>query len=377
MSGAAKHCIAHLVPNSGPNVYYQAFWEYLPRDRYEVDYISFEPPGALHDWARQRGAVAESLHAGTGTRAAPYAFVQLLRLLRRRPYDLVHLHGFCALASGLPAARCLGVKCVVYNHYYGRELLLYKGNWVSRWIDRTFSPRVDHLIAVSRDLEEYALGDLKMPRERVSLIHFGFDFPAGRLSAEDRAKLRQRAGLSPEDFVVGCVARLHWTKGQADLLEALASAGARAARPLRAVFLGEGPDREKLEQRANSLGIGSRVRFLGWQPDVWTWYQLMDVLVHPSRQRAYEQVIPESMAMGTPVVATPIGAAREMFVHGQNGWLVPEQDPAAIAQALEDLSRTPLSPIGRAAADTVQSQLGSRQDMVAAYDRLYQKLLAG
>lgn len=367
--------ILHLVPNSSLSGFHQSFWEHASADGYELDFLSFDPEGPMHAWVRERGANAWSLRTRTETIWAGKAFVQLLGVLAKRRYSLVHLFGLCSLASGLPAARCAGVRRVVYNHWYGRELFLYRGKWFSRWLDRTCSLRVDHLVAVSDDLVDYLRDELRIPPERISLIPFGFDFSAKRLGPEERRALRKQHGWG-NDFVVGCVARLHWTKGQRYLLEAMAEAKRRTPRPIRAVFLGEGPDRHELERYAKELGLAQQVQFLGQQSDVWTYFQLMDVLAHPSMQHAYEQVIAEAMGVGTPVLSTRVGIAREIIVSGENGWLVPERNSAAIADILGEISQKPLTAVAQAALNTAQRKIGTKRSMIDAYDRLYQRLLA-
>lgn len=373
-SANGRRRILQLVPNSTANVYYQAFSDYLPRDRYHIEYLSFDPPGRLHEHLRAAGIEAWSLRTGTATVSAGKAFAQLLSVFSSRRYDLVHLHGFCSLAAGLPAARCMRIPRVVYNHYYGGELLLYRRNWPSRTIDRTFSPRVDHVIAVSRDLEQYLLEGLRIPQRKISLIPFGLDFPGARLSPEERAAKRAALGMG-DDFVIGCVARLHWTKGHRYLLEALSRVRTVGGRRIRAIFLGEGRELGALKAHARHLGLGESVQFLGLRPDVWSWYQLMDLLVHPSLLRAYELVVAEAMGAGTPVLSSTVGIAKEIIVHGRNGWLVPERDAEAIAAVLRGLDPVSLPAIGAAGRDTVTQRVGSRQAMVESYLRLYESLL--
>ncbi len=367
--------LLHVVPLSAANVYYQAFSEFLPKENFRVDYVSFEPTGELHRWLSQRQVTAHTLHVGTSSRFLVTAFRRLKRLLNQNRYDLVHLHCFPALAAGLPAARACGIKRILYTHHYGRELFLYRGKWISQAIERIFVRQADHVVAISEDVASYLKNELRISPGRMSIIRYGFDFNELRLS-EEREALRRWQGVGSGMLLIGCVGRLHWTKGQRYLLEAVAQLSAEERRRFMVVFLGEGPDRRALERLCAVLHLQGQVKFLGWCPDVRRWYQLMDVLVHPSLQHGYEQVVVEAMAVGCPVISTSVGIAAEIIEPGCNGWLVSERSAGEIAHALTRLSPSLLSSAGTAAEETVQRCIWSRKVMVEAYERVYRSMMA-
>lgn len=368
--------LLHVVPLAAANVYYQAFSEFLPKEDFRVDYVSFELEGPLHRWLSQQGAKAHTLQTGTSNRFLVAAFRRLKQLLGKNRYDLVHLHCFPALAAGLPAARACGIRRVLYTHHYGREVFLYRGKWVSKVVERFLVSRADHVVAISEDVARYLNNELRIPSGRMSIIRYGFDFDEPRLPASEREALRAGEGIGAGMLLIGCVGRLHWTKGQRYLLEAVAHLPAEDRRRFMVVFLGEGPDRRLLEHLSVSLNLQGQVKFLGHRLDVRRWYPLMDVLVHPSLQHGYEQVIVEAMAVGCPVISTPVGIAAEIIESGHNGWLVSEGRAGGITEALRQLSPSLLSSAGKAAGQTVQDRIWSRKAMVEAYERLYRSMMA-
>ncbi len=150
---------------------------------------------------------------------------------------------------------------------------------------------------------------------------------------------------------VGIVGRIAPWKGQHIFLEAAAVVLGAAHRQtdcdarfviVGAPLFGEEAYDKELRRRAESLGIGSRVEFLGFQRDVPAVLQNLDILVHASvTPEPFGQVVIEGMAEGLPVIGTDGGGVREIITHGQNGLLVPMGDATALARELLGLLRDP------------------------------------
>src|SRR4029450_3171936 len=107
------------------------------------------------------------------------------------------------------------------------------------------------------------------------------------------------------------------------------------------VVLGDGPERPRLEARRDELGLGDRVRFLGTgtRSDVVRLFRAADVALLTSAWENLPHTVLEALAAGTPVVATAVGGVPEVVREGENGLLVPAGDVAAIAGAIDRLSR--------------------------------------
>jgi glycosyltransferase involved in cell wall biosynthesis len=97
------------------------------------------------------------------------------------------------------------------------------------------------------------------------------------------------------------------------------------------VVLGEGPEREALEQLARELGVEGRVFLLGRVPDVAAWLRRASVLVHPARWEGFGLGVLEAMLAGLPVVAANVSSLPELVVDGTTGFLVSPDDPSALA----------------------------------------------
>ena len=149
--------------------------------------------------------------------------------------------------------------------------------------------------------------------------------------------LRARLGLAPGDQVVLMVAgldRAHYFKGVNVFLAALA----RLSSTTKGIVIGEGDLQATYEAQAHKLGIDGRVVFVGRisPEDLPHYYQLADVTALPSvtMGEAFGLTLVESMACGTPVVATRLPGVRTVVEHGRDGLLAAPGDPAALGDAI-------------------------------------------
>jgi glycosyltransferase involved in cell wall biosynthesis len=127
-------------------------------------------------------------------------------------------------------------------------------------------------------------------------------------------------------------ARLEESKGIADVFAAVAK--------LSGIYLwiaGEGAHRAALEERAYTLGIKPRVRFLGWQDDLRPYFAAADVFVYPARQEDLGDVVVEAWAAGAPIVAADSLGPGLLIRHQETGMLVPVGDAQGLADAVKFL----------------------------------------
>jgi glycosyltransferase involved in cell wall biosynthesis len=170
-----------------------------------------------------------------------------------------------------------------------------------------------------------------LPAARIAHIGNFVDIPAIS-SPQQLADQRRRLAIPKDALVLVTVGRLHPVKGFEDLLAALAMLEPTLDhRPLVLVIVGDGPLSATLRSYADQLGIGGRIRWTGWQPDPHPYYQLADLFICPSRHETLGNVILEAWAHGRAVLSTQTAGALELIAHGEDGWLVPPQQPGALA----------------------------------------------
>ncbi|MBI3751272.1 MAG: glycosyltransferase [Chloroflexi bacterium] len=211
---------------------------------------------------------------------------------------------------------------------------------------RRLTPRMDHLIAVSRAIVR-KLQDEGRVGAPVSLIYNGVDMQ--RYDHQEACcTLREEYEIPEGAPIVGVVARLEPEKGHPTLLEAWPRVLASVP-DAHLLVVGEGSRRDELEAQAASLGLlgsdpahpssvlGRRVVFTGRRDDVPAVTAALDVAVLPSYREAQGLSILEAMALSRPVVASAVGGIPEVIEDGRSGLLVPPHDRDALARAITRL----------------------------------------
>ena len=195
------------------------------------------------------------------------------------------------------------------------------------WVD-TFVP-VSHYTAG-------LLEDRGVPAERLHVVPNGTD--PERFRPVDATPLRRHLDLGDRPLLL-TVGRLVPRKGIDTILRALPSIS-EAAPEVQYLIVGTGPDRDRLEQIARTVGVTDRVHVLGQVPhgDLPHYYSAADVFVMPSREtppdvEGFGLVFLEANACGTPVIGARSGGIPDAVVDGETGLLVPPSSPEALAQA--------------------------------------------
>src|SRR5215468_8701946 len=286
--------------------------------------------------AAQPGArlLAEAQRAGLSTvgvaMRAPWdlrAIAMLCRLIRERRIGLVHTHSSIdAWVAGI-AARSLGVPVVRSRHVSiaipKRRALVYR--------------LADRIITSGETVAAIVRG-AGVPAARVVAIGPGLDttrFHPQVSGAGVRAELGLRGPA------VGLVANIRGSKGHAYFLEA-ARVVLRTRPDTTFLIVGDGIGFDDVQRRVKEMDLDSRVIMTGFRRDVPEIMAALDVLVLSSiKSEAMPQVIPQALAVGTPVVGTTVGGTPELIRDGETGRLVPPADAPALAKAIVDLLQDP------------------------------------
>src|SRR5262249_46850678 len=146
-------------------------------------------------------------------------------------------------------------------------------------------------------------------------------------------RLRESAGIPPDASLVGTVGNLYPVKGHTYLIRA-AKIILKSRPNTHVIILGRGNLKDTLHQEAESLGIKDRIHLLGYRDDVSSWLRQFDVFTLPSLSEGLPMSLLEAMAAGVPVVVTGVGGMPEVVSDGLTGFVVPAEDPDALAAKL-------------------------------------------
>ncbi|WP_285907081.1 glycosyltransferase [Pseudodesulfovibrio pelocollis] len=255
----------------------------------------------------------------------PFTLASFVRYFKKNRISTVILSLPTDAKVGGIAARLAGVESIIYRR--GIALPVHDTG-LNRLLFRSV---LTHFICNSQETRRLALRDNPdlIPPERVTVIPNGLD----REQLIDRHAAPLYAGRG-EDAVIGHAGRLTEQKGQHLLLEAVHLLGERGHN-VTLLVAGEGELMDSLLAHADQLGLGERVRFLGFVESMESFYNSIDFLAHPALWEGFGYVIAESMARGKPVVAFDLSSNPELIRDGQTGLLARPGDVADFADKLE------------------------------------------
>ncbi|MCS6922926.1 MAG: glycosyltransferase, partial [Fimbriimonadales bacterium] len=187
---------------------------------------------------------------------------------------------------------------------------------------------------------------------------------------------RRREGIQEDALLIVHIGRFTKQKNHEMLIRAFAQL--RPPASARLLLVGEGELQPQMEQLVRDLGLAEQIRFLGVRSDIPELLNASDIFVLPSRWEGNPMSVMEAMAAGLPVVATAVGGVPELVENGASGLLVPSDDVAALAQALQTLVDNPSlrATMGHKARQVAQERFDARA-MTRAYESLYESILAG
>jgi glycosyltransferase involved in cell wall biosynthesis len=322
----------------------------LDPDYCHVHALFLAGAGPLVDSLQQAGATASALDWKQGSRD-PLGALRLWRFLRRRHFDLVHLH-YGGRSVSLIARAATNAKII--RHLHGR---IQESRGL---VPVSFSVRgYDAVVAVSKAVASRVVDGT------ARVIYAGIEIPPA-------TPLRHR---SDSEIVIGTAGRLVDVKGIEYLIGAT-SALRNAFPNVLVEIAGSGPCREKLEKAVKLAGLQQNVKFLGWVDEIGTSLPRWDIFVMPSLEEGFPIAALDAMAAGLPIVATSVGGIPELVEDGTTGWLVPPRDVESLASRIRlliDGHELRLS-MGTAGYRRVRDHFSNEQ-MVTNFAQLYEELL--
>ena len=305
---------------------------------------------------------------------------RITAIIREQRPHILHTHTAKAGAIARAAALLAGTARppIVVHTFHGHVFKGYFGPGRTaffRRVERALARRSDVLVAVSPEVRDELVAQRIAPQQKFAVIRLGIPLAERLGDATADLDYRRLYGIPASAFVVGWVGRMTEVKDADAVLEIVKATRERGLDAVL-VMVGDGPDRDGLEQLAHELGIARSTYFVGYQPEVAGYYRLFDAFLLPSLNEGTPVSAIEALASGTPVVATRVGGVPDVVRDGSDGFLVEPGDVEAAADRLAVLAadaplRTRLGESGRARV----LERYSVARLVDDVDRLYRSLL--
>lgn len=314
---------------------------------YEGNTISLEEVNrAVTEW-KARGIYVHQIDVPRNPipRKMATAYRQLKVLIGQEKFGLIHCHTPVVAALTRMAVAKLGIRRQVRLLYTAHGFHFYQGAPVKNWllyypVEKICSYFTDDLITINR--EDYWIAEKRFSSARNHYIPgVGVDttvFSPDVMTAQERSALRADLGIEPGCSMILSVGELIPRKNYRTAIEAIAQLNRQ---DVRYVICGQGAMLSEMQAYANTLGVGASVVFLGYRKDIPQICSCADVFLHTSYQEGLPVAVMESMACGTPIVASRIRGNVDLIEDGVNGFLCDPEDANGFADKLQKILDVP------------------------------------
>ncbi|NDD28040.1 MAG: glycosyltransferase family 1 protein [Proteobacteria bacterium] len=271
-------------------------------------------------------------------RQVPAGVRRLVAWHARERFDLVYANGrrsqlfgsFVARRTGLPM---VGADLIVHLPWSG-GVLAFTRNLLASLLNRVVAvPWAVRIITICEFVRQELVRRFRVSPEKVVTVWNAVDAEHFAPQAADASFAASR-GIAPDAAVVVCSARLVEHKGQAVLIDAIDRLRRQGRFDGWLVLIGDGPDEARLRARIAGTSAPHRCIITDFPMDIRPWYARADVVVLASREEGLPTALLQAMSMARPVVGTNVQGIPESVTHGENGLLVPVDDPAELSEAL-------------------------------------------
>jgi glycosyltransferase involved in cell wall biosynthesis len=335
-----------------------------------IDRSRFEP----ELWVLRSGGQYECGVKGTGIRVRsfdrrwarnPWFALKMARQISRSDAELIH--------AFLPT---IGTYAAMARKWFGvrQPMVLSLGQThagqTERWMFRMCSRSFDWLVVNSRSAEVLAKSIGFVP-DRISLIPNGHEVDQSQRDI-DRASVRARIGVGPQEYMLLSVGRLIASKRLCDAVAAIEL----LPEPVKLVIVGDGPERAALEAEVSRRGLNGQIVFTGERGDVADLLLAADCFLFPSESEGLPNALIEACLAGLPIVACQVGGVADVVKEGETALLVSARQPAELAAAIQRLraNAAEAGRLGKMARAWARSNYNIERSLESLYD-VYERLL--
>lgn len=260
-------------------------------------------------------------------------FFQLYRLFKKLKPDVVHTHLFDDSVPALLAAKLARVKKRVITKADTTFHYFYAPKWMM--VDKFNNFNATDIVPPSKEAEKFILEKENAPIHKITTIHHGIPPELFTKQFDEVKKMLKDKYQLEGKKIIGTVARFIEWKGYRYIINAIPEVVKKHPNAIF-LFVGQGNQKEELQQLAKQLNVLDYIVFTGWieRENIPSLYGILDVYVHAANYEPFGFVIPEAMMNAAPVVSTPTGSALDAIQHKQNGYLVNYKDAISLAEGI-------------------------------------------
>jgi glycosyltransferase involved in cell wall biosynthesis len=282
--------------------------------------------------------------------------------------DIIHCHQYTPWVYGALAA--LGTKTKVIFTEHGR---FYPDSsaWKRRLINPILNLMTNQVTAISKATKQALVEFENIPEKAIEVIYNGIS-PL-KFEIEKANSLREKLNIPQNHKVLGTVARFDAIKNHTMMIKAFAKVIAQHAE-CTLIIVGDGEERNNIEQCIKTLGIEKNVLLVGYEPKPAEYIAIMDIFLLSSLSEGTSMTLLEAMSIGKACVVTDAGGNPEIIKNGLNGKVTPNNDADMFANAITELliDSNKLAKYSKATSEFFNEQFNANS-MNKIYEKQYLK----
>ena len=348
--------------------------KYLNKEKYNI-FVTARKNGDFEKDAIKSGAIP--IDISFSRKFSLSVLIQYIKLLKKYRIQIIHSHGAPVSSYSRLARKFLEFPLIITTYHISLERITdinrFQKN-IYKIIDRIGSIFDDKIIAVSNAVKESLISECWLPSRKIEVVYNGIDI--SRFSGDtDGSKIKEELNLTPEDKIIGIIARLSHEKSHITLLKALKKV-IKHVPNAKLLIVGDGPLKVSLMRSVKEMKLKDFCFFLGLRKNIPEIISCLDVAVLSSMTEGLPISLIEVMTSGKCVVGTDVGGIPEVIDHGENGLLIPPNDPDKLAEALIYLLNNPdiAKKMGKKGIKIAKEEF-SHQIMIKKVERIYDELI--
>lgn len=267
------------------------------------------------------------------------AYKKIRAFIRQYQPDVVHTHAAKPGALGRLAAYHEKVPVIVHT-YHGHVFEGYFGKIKSQFyinIERYLAKKSTKIIAISASQKKDFIEKFKIAKaSKFEVINNGFDLkPFQENMAIKRKEFRNNWNIQDDEVCIGIIGRLAPIKNIGFFLESIKLLKEATQRKIKILIIGDGEERQFLEQKTKDLELSNCVTFTSWVNPIDKAYAGIDVLALSSKNEGTPTTLIEGQAAGIPIVATNVGGVADIVLANDSAFLVESDDLYGFAKQLQ------------------------------------------
>jgi glycosyltransferase involved in cell wall biosynthesis len=257
---------------------------------------------------------------------------KLVKFIKKNNIDIVHTHSSVDSRTAGIAAKIAGVK-VVRSRHISVPISTSKLTYFQ------YTKLADKIIASGKFIKDMMIHRNHFPRHMIASAPAGIDTTQFNLH-RDLPNIKEQYKLN-NTFLVGIVSVLRSWKGHIYLIEAIDLLKEKIPN-IHLIIVGDGPQKDNITQQIQELNLEQHITLAGHHKDPAPFYKAMEIMILPSYAgEATSQVLPQAMAMQTPIIGTHAGGLAEVVIDEKTGLKIATQDSQSIADAILRLYKNP------------------------------------